>query len=659
MSTSADSQQLLSRVPADGSPIGNIKLRDLLGWDEDRYQAARQPLLDQGILATGRGRGGSVARASALDSHPGKVPIEAAKVTYPSAAKDRAARKRATDTPELPLNLPTAPKAVEARTEAAPPARGRKAAAKDAAPGKSLEVQLWDAADKMRGAVPPTDYMHVCLGLVFLRYLSAAFERKEAELLETPHAVMDDPEEYQADNVFWVPLEARWSYLQDHARSADIGKRLDDAMRAIERSNDELKGVLPKIFGKADFSAQMLGGLIDHFTNLNLTGLADDFDFLGRVYEFFLGEFSAMQGKAGGEQFTPRSMVRLMVELIEPYRGRIYDCCHGTGGFYVQSNRFVLAHAGRLDDISVYGQERNPETYRLARMNLAIRGIPGDLRWNNEGTLLKDAFPDMRFDFILANPPFNIKEWGGEHLRDDARWKFGVPPLGNANFAWLQHIYHHLSPAGYAAVILANGSMSSNSGGEGEIRKAMVEGDAVDCMVALPNQLFFGTQIPVCVWILAKDKSGGKHGERKLRDRRGEVLFLDARKLGYMVNRTQKNLSDEDIAKLTDTYHAWREQGSAGVPPASSDARSGQDAHAPLYQDIPGFCKSASLAEIRSHGHVLTPGRYVGAEDVADDDESFEEKMPRLVASLRERFAKRAALEKQVNKNLEGMGYGL
>ena len=512
----------------------------------------------------------------------------------------------------------------------------RKAAAP--APAKTLEVQLWDAADKMRGAVPPTDYMHVCLGLVFLRYLSAAFERKEAELLVTPHAVKDDPEEYQADKVFWVPPEARWSFLQDHARSADIGKRLDDAMRAIERFNDELKGVLPKIFGKADFSPQMLGGLIDHFTNLNLTGAPEDFDLLGRVYEFFLGEFSAMQGKAGGEQYTPRCMVTMMVEMIEPFRGRIYDCCCGTGGFYIQSNRFVLAHAGRLDDISVYGQERNPETYRLARMNLAIRGISSDIRWNNEGTLLKDAFPDMRFDSIMANPPFNIKEWAGEMLRDDARWKFGAPPLGNANYAWLQHIFHHLAPAGYAAVILANGSMASNSGGEGDIRRAMVEGDALDCMVALPGQLFFGTQIPVCVWIMAKDKSGGKHGTRKLRDRRGEVLFLDARKLGYMVNRTNKNLSPEDIAKLSDTYHAWRE---------------GKG-----YEDVSGFCKSASLEEIRAHGHVLTPGRYVGAEDVEEDDEAFEDKMPRLAAILRERFAKRAVLEKKVNANLEGMGYG-
>lgn len=359
------------------------------------------------------------------------------------------------------------------------------------AQGKTLEAQLWDAADKMRGAVPPTDYQHVCLGLVFLRYLSAAFARKHAELLETPHADAEDPEEpsgarqtaagspkgergganqYKAEFFLWVPEEARWSTLQSHARASDIGKRLDDAMRAIERDNDTLKGVLPKIFGKADFSAQMLGGLIDHFTNLNLTGAPEDFDLLGRVYEFFLGEFSSMQGKAGGKQYTPRSIVTLMVEMIEPFKGGVYDPCCGTGGFYVQSNRFVKAHSGRIDDIAVYGQERNPETYRLARMNLAIRGIPSDIRWNNEGTLLKDALPDSRVASILANPPFNIKKWGGELLREDARWRFGVPPLGNANYAWLQHIYHHLTPDGYAAVILANGSMSSNSSGEGEIR---------------------------------------------------------------------------------------------------------------------------------------------------------------------------------------------
>ena len=513
----------------------------------------------------------------------------------------------------------------------------KKAAAEKNAP-KTLEAQLWDAANKMRGAVPPSDYMHVCLGLVFLRYLSAAFNRKHDELLGTPHADAEDREEYQAENVFWVPEEARWSTLQAHARAADIGKRLDDAMRAIEKDNESLKGVLPKIFGKTDFSSQMLGGLIDHFTNLNLTGAPEDFDLLGRVYEFFLGEFSAMQGKAGGEQYTPRCVVNLLVEMIEPFKGGVYDPCCGTGGFYIQSNRFVLNHSGRNDDIAVYGQEMNPETYRLARMNLAIRGISGDIRWNNEGTLLKDAFPDTRFASVMANPPFNISDWSGDLLREDARWKFGVPPVGNANYAWLQHIYHHLSPDGYAAVILSNGSMSSNQSGEGEIRKAMIEGDAVDCMVSLPNQLFFGTQIPVCFWILAKDKSGGKHGERSLRSRRGEVLFIDGRRLGQMISRTQKILTAEDITRVADTYHAWRE---------------GRD-----YTDVNGLCKSTTTAEIASHGHVLTPGRYVGAEEIEYDGEPFEEKMPRLIAELNAQFTESARLEQAIKANLKGLGYG-
>lgn len=504
--------------------------------------------------------------------------------------------------------------------------------------GKSFEAQLWEGANGMRGSVPPTDYMHVSLGLVFLRYLSIAFEKKREELVQTEFAVDEDPEEYQADNVFWVPPEARWSVLAENARSPNIGKILDNAMRALERDNEDLKGVLPKIFARSDFSPTVLGKLIDLFTNLNFEGKEDGFDLLGRVYEFFLGKFSAMQGKAGGEQYTPRCVVTLLVEMIETLSGRIYDPCHGTGGFYVQSERFVEAHAGRIGDVSIYGQERNPETYRLAKMNLALRGITADLRWNSEGTLLKDAFHDLRFDYILANPPFNIKDWSGELLRDDARWRFGVPPVGNANFAWLQHIYHHLSPRGYGAVILANGSMSSNSGGEGQIRKAMVEGDAVDCMVALPGQLFFGTQIPVCVWVLARDKTGGKSGDRTLRHRKGETLFIDARKFGTLISRVQRELTPEDIRKVADTYHAWRE---------------GRD-----YADIPGFCKAAKLEEIRAHGHVLTPGRYVGAEENGDEGEPFEEKMPKLAAALREKFAKRAELEQQILANLEGMGYG-
>jgi type I restriction enzyme M protein len=504
---------------------------------------------------------------------------------------------------------------------------------------RSLETQLWDAANKMRGAVPPTDYMHVCLGLVFLRYLSSAFETKQAAL-QAESCDTEDRDEYAAANIYWVPAEARWAQLAAQARASDIGKRIDDAMRALERDNEALKGVLPKIYGKPDFSSQMLGQLVDLFTNLNLAGTAG-FDLLGRVYEFFLGEFSTLQGKTGGEFYTPRSIVDTLVRMIEPVKGRVYDPCCGTGGFFVQSERFIEAHRGRLGDIAIYGQERNPETWRLARMNLAIRAISADIRWNNEGTFLKDAHPDLRFDYILANPPFNIKDWSGELLREDKRWTFGVPPAGNANFAWLQHIHHHLGPQGFGGIVLANGSMSSDSGGEGDIRRAMVEAGAIDCMVALPGQLFFGVQIPACLWILAKNKAAATVHGSKLRDRRNEVLFIDARKVGTMISRTQKNFSEADIAKIATTYHAWR---------SHTSHSSGSS-----YSDIPGYCKSATLEDIRAHNHVLTPGRYVGAEDIVDDGDPFDEKMPRLIAELEAQFAESAKLEVQIRANLKGI----
>jgi type I restriction enzyme M protein len=503
---------------------------------------------------------------------------------------------------------------------------------------RSLETQLWDAANKMRGAVPPTDYMHVCLGLVFLRYLSVAFERKQAEL-KSEGAAAEDRDEYAAANIFWVPSEARWSKLAAQARSPEIGKHLDDAMRAIERDNEPLKGVLPKIYAKPDFSPHMLGELVDLFTNLNLSSAGNgDFDILGRVYEFFLGEFSAMQGKTGGEFYTPRSIVSTLVEMIEPVHGRVYDPCCGTGGFFVQSETFTEAHRGKIGDIAIYGQERNPETWRLARMNLAVRGIAADVRWNNEGTFLKDAFPDGRFDYALANPPFNIKDWSGELLREDKRWTFGVPPEGNANFAWLQHIHYHLRPNGYAGIVLANGSMSSDSGGEGDIRRAMVQNGAVDCMVALPGQLFFGVQIPACLWILAKNRAAATVEGRKLRDRRNEVLFIDARQLGHMVSRTQRAFSDEDIQKIAATYHAWR----------TADG----------YKDTSGFSKAATLDEIRKHNHVLTPGRYVGAAEEEDDGEPFSAKMKRLTAELRLQLSEGAKLERSIKLTLRDLGYG-
>ncbi|MBD3805350.1 MAG: SAM-dependent methyltransferase, partial [Thioclava sp.] len=399
-----------------------------------------------------------------------------------------------------------------------------------------------------------------------------------------------------------------------------------------------LKGVLPKDYARPALNKVMLGELIDLISGIALGEEGDrSKDILGRVYEYFLGQFAGAEGKRGGEFYTPRSVVRVLVEMLEPYSGRVYDPCCGSGGMFVQSEKFVQEHGGRIGDIAIYGQESNYTTWRLAKMNLAVRGIDSDIRWNNEGSFHKDELRDLKADYILANPPFNISDWGGDRLREDVRWKFGVPPVGNANYAWLQHIFHHLAPNGTAGVVLANGSMSSNQSGEGEIRKAMIEADAVDCMVALPSQLFYSVQIPVCLWFLARNKNPGKG----LRDRRGQVLFIDARKLGHMVDRTHRELTDEDIARIANTYHAWRGEQDAGE-----------------YIDVPGFCKSATLEEVRKHGHVLTPGRYVGAQAQEDDGEPFEEKMKRLVATLREQQAEAARLDAAIAANLKELGYG-
>ena len=409
----------------------------------------------------------------------------------------------------------------------------------------SIERTLFAAADKMRGSMDAGEYKHIALGLLFLRYVSESFQRLHDKLSQDAHADPEDTDEYLAESVFWVPEEARWSTLSKRAKDPKIGVMIDDAMRAIEKSNESLKGALPKVFGKESVDQTMITGLIDLFTNLQLEGDKTDFDLIGRIYEYCIGEFASNEGKRGGEFYTPKSVVDTLIEMIEPTKGRVYDPCCGTGGFFVQSEKFIEAHQGQRNDIAIYGQERNHTTFGLARMNLAIRGIFANIRWNAEGTLVKDAFPDERFDYILANPPFNISDWSGELLREDARWKFGAPPVGNANFAWIQHIHHHLSAAGVGGVVMANGSMSSMSGGEGDIRRALVEGDAVDAMVALPGQLFYGTQIPACLWILAKDKSNGVAKNAKLRDRRGEVLFIDARKMGALVpgSRKQKELS--------------------------------------------------------------------------------------------------------------------
>jgi type I restriction enzyme M protein len=500
-----------------------------------------------------------------------------------------------------------------------------------------FEADLFKAADKLRGNMEPSDYKHVALGLIFLKYISDAFEAKHKALLAEDAQAAEDKDEYLADNVFWVPKEARWSHLQANAKLPTIGTLIDDAMRAIEKDNESLKGVLPKDYARPALNKVMLGELIDLISGIALNEEGDrSKDILGRVYEYFLGQFAGAEGKRGGEFYTPRSVVRVLVEMLEPYSGRVYDPCCGSGGMFVQSEKFVQEHGGRIGDIAIYGQESNYTTWRLAKMNLAVRGIDSDIRWNNEGSFHKDELRDLKADYILANPPFNISDWGGDRLREDVRWKFGAPPVGNANYAWLQHIYHHLAPNGTAGVVLANGSMSSNQSGEGEIRKAMLEADAVDCMVALPGQLFYSTQIPACLWFLARNKNPGKG----LRDRRGQVLFIDARKMGVLVDRTRRELTDEEVQKIADTYHAWRGEKDAGE-----------------YADVVGFCNSASMEDIRKHGHVLTPGRYVGTGDLVKDDESFEERMTRLTMELGEQLVESAGLQATMREQLKLIGF--
>lgn len=503
-----------------------------------------------------------------------------------------------------------------------------------------FEATLWAAADKLRGHMDASEYKHVVLGLVFLKYISDAFQEKYDALARAPKAELADPEdrdEYTAENIFWVPREARWSLIQAQAKLPTIGKTIDDAMVAIERENPTLKGVLTKDYARPSLDKTRLGELIDLISTIGLGNEeARSKDILGRVYEYFLGRFASAEGKGGGEFYTPSSVVRLLVEMIEPFKGRVYDPCCGSGGMFVQSEKFVLAHGGRLGDIAIYGQESNATTWRLAKMNLAIRGIDADLGGMNADTFHNDLHQDLKADYILANPPFNDSDWGGDRLRDDGRWRFGAPPAGNANYAWIQHFIHHLSPRGIAGFVLANGSMSSNQSGEGDIRRAIVEADLVDCMIALPGQLFYTTGIPVCLWFLTRTKS-----DARLRRRTGETLFIDARKMGALIDRTHRELSDDEITRITKTYHAWRGEKDAGP-----------------YEDIAGFCKSATRDEIAQHGHVLTPGRYVGAEEVEDDGEPFDEKMRRLTATLYEQFAESARLEAAIRKNLEGLGYG-
>jgi len=497
-------------------------------------------------------------------------------------------------------------------------------------------AKLWQAADKMRNNMDAAEYKHVVLGLIFLKYISDAFRELYQRLSSTKGADAEDPDEYRAENVFYVPKKARWDFLQKNAKQPTIGKLIDDAMDEIEKDNVVLKGVLPKNYAREGLDKQRLGELIDLIGTI---GLGDkesrSKDILGRVYEYFLGQFADAEGKKGGQFYTARCVVKLLVGMLQPYKGRVFDPCCGSGGMFVQGEKFVEIHRGRIGDISVYGQESNQTTWRLCKMNLAIRGIDANIAWNNEGSFLNDAHKDLKADFVIANPPFNDSDWKGEFLREDIRWKYGTPPTGNANFAWVQHFIYHLSPTGTAGFVLANGSMSSNTSGEGDIRKSIIEADIVDCMIALPSQLFYNTMIPVCLWFIARDKKN-----HKFRDRRGETLFIDARNMGAMIDRRHRELTDDDITKITGTYHAWRAKGGK-------------------YKDEAGFCKSAKIEEIRKHSHILTPGRYVGAVEVEEDDEVFEDKMKRLTSELSEQFLKSDKLEEEIKKNLKGLGYNL
>lgn len=505
----------------------------------------------------------------------------------------------------------------------------------------TIEKTLFAAADKMRGAMDPGEYKHVALGLLFLRYISTAFGRKHEELAEADGVeAAEDRDEYLAEGIFWVPEKSRWRHLSANSKDPKIGIMVDDAMRAIEADNEQLKGALPKVYGRAGLDPAVVTGLIDIFSNIKFDGTPKDFDLIGRIYEYFISEFASNEGKRGGDFHTPKPVVELIVQMIEPAKGRLYEPCLGSGSFLVQSEKFLEAQEYRRADLAIYGQERNHTTYGLARMNLAIRGIMARLEWNPEGTLLRDAFPDEKFDYVMANPPFNVSDWSGDILAEDRRWKFGTPPVGNANFAWMQHIYDKLGSAGIAGVVMANGSMSSMSSGEGDIRRAMVEAEAVDAMISLPGQLFYGTAIPACIWIMAKDKSNGVAKDAKLRDRRGEVLFIDARKMGALVSgsRKQKELSPDEVARIATAYHAWRGEPDAGA-----------------YTDEPGFCKAASFEEIRKHNHVLTPGRYVGAGAAEEDSEAFEEKFERLTAVLRAQFVEGRRLEQEIEARLENI----
>lgn len=505
----------------------------------------------------------------------------------------------------------------------------------------SFEKTLFKIADKLRKNIDAAEYKHVVLGLIFLKYISDSFLEHYEKLKEGKDeyegADPEDMDEYKAENIFFVPPQARWSYLHSRAKLPSIGTDLDEAMDAIEKNNPTLKGVLPKVYARQNLDKAALGGLIDLIGDIALGDEASKTkDLLGRVYEYFLGEFANAEGKKGGQFYTPKSIVRLMVEMIEPYKGRVYDPCCGSGGMFVMSEKFVLEHRGRVDDISIYGQESNQTTWKLCRMNLAIRGIDGSqVDWNSAGSFLQDSHKDLRADYILANPPFNDSDWSGELLRADPRWQFGLPPAGNANFAWMQHMIYHLSPKGIMALVLANGSLSSNTSNEGEIRKSIVKADLVDCIVALPKQLFYNTGIPACLWFISRKRSG--NGDRK---RTGEILFIDASEIGFMADRTHREFTDENVNKIAGIYHEWR----------------GKESR---YEDVKGLCKSAKIEEIEKHNFILTPGRYVGIPDEEDDGIPFEEKMAELTEELKGWITEEDRLNDEIKKQLSKVGFSL
>jgi len=506
---------------------------------------------------------------------------------------------------------------------------------------ETFEKTLFKAADKLRKNMDAAEYKHIVLGLIFLKYISDSFEELYAKIKEGKGDYADanpeEADEYRAENVFFVPQISRWTYLHAHSKLPSVGKDLDEAMEAIEKENPTLKGILPKVYARPNLDKAALGSLIDLIGNIALgDAVSKSKDLLGRVYEYFLGEFANAEGKKGGQFYTPKSIVKLMVEMIEPYNGRVFDPACGSGGMFIMSEKFIKEHSGNVEDISIYGQESNQTTYRLCRMNLAIRGIDGtQMKWNTEGSFLNDLHKDLKSDFVLANPPFNDSDWSGELLQNDSRWQYGTPPTSNANYAWLQHMIYHLAPKGVMACVLANGSLSSQTNNEGDIRKSLIENDLVDCIVALPKQLFYNTGIPACIWFISRKRIG--NGDRK---RTGELLFIDASEVGHMYDRTHREFTEEDISQITRTYHEW----------CKPDGK---------YEDQKGFCKSANIEEITKNNFVLTPGRYVGIVDEVDDGIPFADKIAGLTKTLSEQMTEEKKLDEEIKKQLANIGFKL